>query len=108
MPRVLRYTIVLSVGALLASEIGTPTVAEERRDPFERPRVITPEPKIIPRLVGVVTGSKLPLAVIGEAVATIGDTVGGWVVVEIQAESIVVEQGQRRVEVGIGELLPEE
>lgn len=92
----------LSGAALARAEAPPP----ERRDPFVDPRTIVIPQEVKPRLMGVLEDPEQPLAIIGEVVATVGDTIDGWNVIAISSDGITVQYLDRREDVHVGDLLP--
>lgn len=81
--------------------------AGEGRDPF----VFGPGEEHSPRagapiLTGIVWDAVRPLAVVDGEPVTVGETVAGWQLVEIQPGGVVIQQGARRETVEPGGLFP--
>ena len=84
--------------------------AKELRDPFEfapwRDDVTHISKDSGPPLIGVLWGEKDPLAIVGEETVAVGDRIGGWQIVTIEQDAIVVERGGYRQTVRLGQRLP--
>ncbi len=105
-PVVMVCCSVLSVAILSPSD----AYGDERRDPFVDPRAIEPAPQVKPKLVAVLGDPADPrrsFAIIGEEVATPGDTIGGWLLAEVRHDGIVITRGEHRTFLPVGELLTE-
>jgi len=80
--------------------------AETLRDPFVfGPREGTVE-ALVPVLIGVLWNAPEPLAIVGDQMVGIGDQVDGWQIVKIQEDGIVIQRGDHRETVAIGNSLP--
>ena len=81
--------------------------AEELRDPFVfGPRTGEATAQTGPTLVGVLWDATHPLAIIGDETVKVGDPIAEWRVVEIKADSVTIERGERRVVLHPGDGLP--
>lgn len=81
--------------------------AEELRDPFVfGPRTDT-SGGTGATLIGVLWDPTHPLALVGEQTVAIGDLVTGWQVVEIRADGIVIQRGERREFLAPGHAIPQ-
>ena len=78
----------------------------EPRDPFVDPRTIPSQTAVKPKLVGVLADATTPLAVIGEDVVTVGDTIYGWRLLEVRHDSIAVSREGRGLTINVGDILP--
>ena len=86
---------------------GVAVHAETLRDPFTfAPSEDTVEKQPSVKLMGVLWDATHPLAMVGDQAIGIGDHVGDWEVVEIQATGIVIQRGARRETVATGSPLP--
>jgi hypothetical protein len=80
--------------------------AETLRDPFTfGPREGTSEASPM-TLIGVLWNAPKPLAIVGDRMVGLGDQVGGWEIVQIQEDGIVIQRDDRRETVAIGNSLP--
>jgi len=57
-------------------------------------------------LIGVLWDDTSPLAMVGDETVSVGTELGPWKVVEIQRNGIVLQLGERRELVQIGDRLP--
>ena len=57
-------------------------------------------------LIGVLWDEAHPLAIVGDENVGIGDRVMNWQIVEIQPDRIIVQRGDRRETVALGNSLP--
>jgi len=82
--------------------------AETVRDPFTfGPRQGTAEaPATV--LIAVLWNAPELLAIVGNQMVGLGDQVDGWQIVKIQEDGIVIQRGDRRETVPIGNRLPTE
>jgi hypothetical protein len=89
---------------------GSPVAqAEELRDPFMfGPRKVfsSPTTTTLPVLTGILWDAKSPLAVIDGEPATVGQDVGGWQVVEILPDKVVIQRDSERRTLIPGSSLP--
>jgi len=94
---------------IAAALLSCPAWAEEPRDPFqfgsaEQQLNISQQPT----LTGIVWDARSPLAIFdGEPVA-VGQELGGWRVIQILEDRVIVEQGARQELVAPGEKIPAE
>ncbi|MDP3702819.1 MAG: hypothetical protein Q8R78_00300 [Candidatus Omnitrophota bacterium] len=88
-------------GSLVAS-----VHAETLRDPFTFSSQEGAEDMSEFVLIGVLWDEAHPLAIVGDENVGIGDRVMSWQIVEIQPDRIVVQRGDRRETVSIGNSLP--
>ena len=80
--------------------------AEEPRDPFMfGPRDGQPQ-SASTTLVGVLWDPTHPLAIVGEQMIGVGDRIGGWQVVQIQPDGIVIQRDERRELLTPGNAIP--
>jgi len=83
-------------------------MAEELRDPFLfGPReavAVTAQPV----LNGILWDARSPLAVIEGEPVVVGQTVGGWQVIEIQPDRIVIQRDSQRQLIAPGDSFPAE
>ena len=80
--------------------------AEELRDPFAfGPRSGSTE-QANPVLGGILWDPTHPLAMFGEELVEVGQTLAGWRIVEIQRDGVVVQQGERQELILPGSSLP--
>ena len=80
--------------------------AEELRDPFMfGPRVGHTE-SASATLVGVLWDPTHPLAIVGEQTIVVGDRIGGWQVVQIQPDGIVIQRDETRRLITPGNAIP--
>ncbi len=56
--------------------------------------------------MGILWDATKPLAIVGDEPVGVGDLVGGWQVVEIRQNGIVVQRQDRREAVAIGSSIP--
>lgn len=71
--------------------------AAELRDPFLfGPRAQQGTEPLGPILVGVFWDATQPLAMVGEEAVAVGGRVGGWQIVRIQPDGILIQRGDRR------------
>ena len=100
-----RAVVVLSAYCLVLTA-GVSVCAEELRDPFAfGPRADSPG-QASPVLGGVLWDSTHPLAMFGEELVEVGQTLAGWRIVEIQQDGVVVQQGERQELILPGTPLP--
>ena len=100
-----RAVFFLSAYCLVLSA-GVPVCAEELRDPFAfGPRSGSTE-QANPVLGGILWDSTHPLAMFGEELVEVGQTLAGWRIVEIQQDGVVVQQGDRQELILPGSSLP--
>lgn len=81
--------------------------AETLRDPFmfgSRQGGTAEGPEMV--LMGVLWDATRPLAIVGDQEVGVGDQVADWQVVEIQENGIIVQRGDRRETVALGNSLP--
>lgn len=106
---IFRLVRLLVFGLLFESYMPRVTLeAEELRDPFmfgprESQRATTQ-----PIVTGIAWDAKRPLALIDGEPVTVGQIVEGWQIVEIQPDSITVEQDLRREILHSGDRFPSE
>ena len=86
-----RRGVALLVVIMWNGLVACPVQSKEPRDPFVDPRQIVIPQTVRPKLMGVVTGSP-SFVIVGEAVATVGDEVGGWQVVQVPSDGAVFQQ----------------
>ena len=85
---------------------GVAVYAETLRDPFVfGPRESGSEQPGA-ALMGVLWDATHPLAIVGEQTVGVGDRVGGWQVVEIQENGIVIQRDDRREFISTGNSIP--
>ena len=94
------YCLVLSASLVLQAH------AEELRDPFTFGPRAGQTARTQLALMGVLCDATRPLAILGEEMVAVGDTVAGWRVVEIRQEGIMVQRDERRQFVTPGTSLP--
>ena len=100
--RVTCHVVLVACCLSLVAEVH----AETLRDPFVfGPRESGSEQPGA-ALMGVLWDATHPLAIVGEQTVGVGDRVGGWQVVEIQENGIVIQRDDRRETVAIGNSLP--
>ncbi len=80
--------------------------AEELRDPFTFAPRASDQPAPHLTLIGVLWDTAHPLAVVGETIVGIGDTVAGWRVVDITQEGITLQHAEQRLFLKPGDPLP--
>lgn len=94
---------VIGVGVLMG--LCGSVRAEELRDPFTfGPR--TGEQGASPILMGILWDATHPLAMVGEREVTVGESVAGWQVVEIQPDGMTIRRGDQQEIVRPGEVFP--
>jgi len=95
-------TVLVACSLLLVGAVE----AETLRDPFTfGPREGAPEAASAV-LMGVLWDAAHPLAIVGNQTAGLGDRVGGWEIVKIQENGIVIQRGDRLETVTTGSPLP--
>ena len=99
----------LGFGAWSFSDPSTLAQAEELRDPFLfGSRETVPQATGQPRLTGIIWDATNPLAIIDGEPVTVGQTVGGWRVVKIQRDGIVIQRDSTTKTMTPGSPLPSE
>ena len=99
---------VLGVWVLLLGG-SSPAWTEELRDPFvfgPRKAASSTATTTLPVLTGILWDAKSPLAVIDGEPATVGQDVGGWQVVEIRPDRVVIQRDSERRTLVPGSSLP--
>ena len=107
-PARLAWMVVLMSGVACSyfGNAAADETAKEWRDPFTfgpRNETVLTGGQI---LAGVLWDANKPLAMIGQNTVGVGDFIGGWQVVEIHQDGIVVQSGQQRASVSVGGMVP--
>ncbi len=99
---------VIVTGCLVAGGPRGWAATDEVRDPFVfGPRASTQTQRATgPALNGVLWDAAKPFALVGDAMVGPGDTVSGWQVVEIQKTGLMVQRGERRAFIALGDAFP--
>lgn len=95
-------------GALLGASLPSEAGSDDFRDPF----VFGPREGALrqagPSLIGILWDATRPLAMVGDEMVGVGDTVAGWTVVQIQEGAMVIRRDDRQEVITPGTPLPAE
>lgn len=101
----LRAGLILSV-ALLGASLPSQAGSDDLRDPF----VFGPREDAArqtgPALIGILWDATRPLAIVGDEMVGVGDTIAGWTVVQIQEGGMVIRRDDRQEVITPGNALP--
>ncbi len=99
-------TAVLFMTGLTCWTVLPSSSAEVTRDPFlfgSSGESVAPWSGV---LIGILWDETSPLAMVGNETVSVGSELGPWKVVEIQQDGMVLQLGERREFVRIGDRLP--
>lgn len=83
--------------------------AGEPRDPFLfGPTESRPSTNATPHLTGILWDARSPMAVVDDEPVTVGQTVGGWRIIRIEPDGIVIERDSQTQTLQTGSSFPAE
>jgi len=99
----------LVCGAWSLSGPSTLAQAAEERDPFLfGASESLPPTSQTPHLTGILWDARSPLAVVDDEPVTVGQTVGGWRIIRIEPDGIVIERDAQTQTIQPGSSFPPE
>ena len=97
--------LILTAGALWWVAL-LPSSADVKRDPFLFGVSADRAAPWAGELIGILWDATSPLAMVGDQAVSVGSELGPWKVVEIHPDGMVLQLGERREFIRIGDRLP--
>jgi hypothetical protein len=98
--------VLMAGGVMLLALLGIAAAsAEEPRDPFVDPRTVEVREEIKQKLIGILANGGPSLAIIGEAVVTVGDVICGWKVTQILPDRVTLQRNETAKTLSLGDTL---